>query len=184
MEFGYFAQAFVPQFMLDGDSNAEHVRLMENLDFAVECDRNRIKYVWCPEHHFLTEYSHMPAPEVFLSFVAARTEQIHVGSAIFNTTPPVNHPARVAERVAMLDHLSEGRFEFGTGRGSSTTEVFGFGIESLDITKEMSRDSMPKDRKSTRLNSSHLVISYAVFCLKKKKNPSRPPVATSRFHVN
>src|SRR6266851_2608044 len=137
MEFGYFAQAFVPAFLLARDPSAEHVRLMENLDFAVECDRNGIKYVWCPEHHFLTEYSHMPAPEVFLSFVAARTEQIHVGSAIFNTTPPVNHPARVAERVAMLDHLSEGRFEFGTGRGSSTTEVYGFGIESLDITKEM-----------------------------------------------
>ena len=98
MEFGYFAQAFVPAFLLERDPSAEHVRLMENLDFAVECDRNGIKYVWCPEHHFLTEYSHMPAPEVFLSFVAARTEQIHVGSAIFNTTPPVNHPARVAER--------------------------------------------------------------------------------------
>jgi alkanesulfonate monooxygenase SsuD/methylene tetrahydromethanopterin reductase-like flavin-dependent oxidoreductase (luciferase family) len=137
MEFGYFAQAFVPSFLLERDPNAEHVRLMENLDFAVECDRNGIKYVWCPEHHFLTEYSHMPAPEVFLSFVAARTQQIHVGSAIFNTTPPVNHPARIAERVAMLDHLSEGRFEFGTGRGSSTTEVFGFGIETLDLTKEM-----------------------------------------------
>src|SRR5438067_9733348 len=137
MEFGYFAQAFVPQFMLDSDPNAEHVRLMENLDFAIECDSNGIKYVWCPEHHFLTEYSHMPAPEVFLSFVAARTKQIHVGSAIFNTPPPVNPPARIAERVAMLDHLSEGRFEFGTGRGSSTTEVFGFGIDSLDVTKDM-----------------------------------------------
>jgi alkanesulfonate monooxygenase SsuD/methylene tetrahydromethanopterin reductase-like flavin-dependent oxidoreductase (luciferase family) len=137
MEFGYFAQAFVPNFEVEAEPGAEHRRLMENLDFAVECDRNGVKYVWCPEHHFLTEYSHMPAPEVFLSFVAAKTERIHVGSAIFNTTPKVNHPARIAERVTMLDHLSEGRFEFGTGRGSSTTEVFGFGIESLDITKEM-----------------------------------------------
>ena len=137
MEFGYFAQAFVPNFEVEVEPGAEHRRLMENLDFAVECDRNGIKYVWCPEHHFLTEYSHMPAPEVFLSFVAARTERIHVGTAITNTTPKVNHPARVVERVTMLDHLSEGRFVFGTGRGSSTTEVFGFGIESLDITKEM-----------------------------------------------
>jgi alkanesulfonate monooxygenase SsuD/methylene tetrahydromethanopterin reductase-like flavin-dependent oxidoreductase (luciferase family) len=137
MEFGYFAQAFVPNFEVEVEPGAEHRRLMENLDFAVECDKNGIKYVWCPEHHFLTEYSHMPAPEVFLSFVAARTERIHVGTAITNTTPKVNHPARVVERVTMLDHLSEGRFEFGTGRGSSTTEVFGFGIESLEITKEM-----------------------------------------------
>src|SRR5437763_15103993 len=137
MEFGYFAQAFVPAFMLERDPDAEHKRIMENLEFAIECERHGIKYVWCPEHHFLTEYSHMPAPEVFLSFVAARTSTIHVGSAIFNTTPPVNHPARIAERVAMLDHLSQGRFEFGTGRGSSTTEVFGFGIDSLDVTKDM-----------------------------------------------
>ena len=50
-----------------------------------------------------------------MPFVAARTKQIHIGSGIINITPPVNHPARVAERVAMLDHLSEGRFEFGTG---------------------------------------------------------------------
>jgi alkanesulfonate monooxygenase SsuD/methylene tetrahydromethanopterin reductase-like flavin-dependent oxidoreductase (luciferase family) len=142
MEFGYFAQAFVPAFQLEKDPGAEHTRLMENLNFAVECDRMGVKYVWCPEHHFLTEYSHMPAPEVFLSFVAARTQQIHVGSAIFNTTPPVNHPARIAERVAMLDHLSEGRFEFGTGRGSSTTEVFGFGIDTLDATKDMWDDTI------------------------------------------
>jgi alkanesulfonate monooxygenase SsuD/methylene tetrahydromethanopterin reductase-like flavin-dependent oxidoreductase (luciferase family) len=52
-------------------------------------------------------------------------------------TPPVNHPARVAERVAMLDHLSEGRFEFGTGRGSSTTEQAGFGINDPELTKDM-----------------------------------------------
>src|SRR5881227_3613573 len=64
MEFGYFAQAFVPNFEVEAEPGAEHRRLMENLDFAVECDRNGVKYVWCPEHHFLTEYSHMPAPEV------------------------------------------------------------------------------------------------------------------------
>lgn len=137
MEFGYFAQAFVPDFEAQADPNAEHRRIMENLDYAVECDRLGIKYVWGPEHHFLYEYSHMPAPEVYLSFVAARTKNIHVGTAITNTTPPVNHPARIAERVAMLDHLSEGRFEFGTGRGSSTTEVHGFGIENIDETKDM-----------------------------------------------
>ncbi|MBV8691669.1 MAG: LLM class flavin-dependent oxidoreductase, partial [Actinobacteria bacterium] len=137
MEFGYFAQAFVPEFEMEAEPGAEHRRLMENLEFAVECDRQGVKYIWCPEHHFLYEYSHMPAPEVFLSFVGARTSNIHLGTAITNTTPPVNHPARIAERAAMLDQLSEGRFEFGTGRGSSTTEVLGFGIPDLDITKDM-----------------------------------------------
>ena len=64
-------------------------------------------------------------------------EQIHVGCGIINVTPPVNHPARVAERVAMMDHVSRGRFEFGTGRGSSTTEMGGFGITDPEITRDM-----------------------------------------------
>jgi alkanesulfonate monooxygenase SsuD/methylene tetrahydromethanopterin reductase-like flavin-dependent oxidoreductase (luciferase family) len=74
---------------------------------------------------------------VFLGYLASSTERIHIGSGIFNVTPPVNHPARVAERVAMLDHLSHGRFEMGMGRGSSTTEQAGFGIDDPDLTKEM-----------------------------------------------
>jgi alkanesulfonate monooxygenase SsuD/methylene tetrahydromethanopterin reductase-like flavin-dependent oxidoreductase (luciferase family) len=65
-----------------------------------------------------------------------------VGSAIYNITPPVNHPARIAERVAMLDHLSEGRFEFGTGRGSSSTEFKGFGIPDGDTTRAMYDESL------------------------------------------
>jgi alkanesulfonate monooxygenase SsuD/methylene tetrahydromethanopterin reductase-like flavin-dependent oxidoreductase (luciferase family) len=56
----------------------------------------------------------------------------------------VNHPARIAERVAMLDHLSEGRFEFGTGRGSSTTEQKGFGIQDSELTREMVAETLPQ----------------------------------------
>ena len=82
--------------------------------------------------------------EVFLPFVAARTQQIHVGSAIWNLTPPVNPPARTAERVAMMDHLSEGRFEFGTGRGSSSTEFKGFGIPDGDTTRAMYDEALPQ----------------------------------------
>jgi len=74
--------------------------------------------------------------------VAARTSNIHVGTGIFNITPPVNHPARIAERVAMLDHLSEGRFEFGVGRGSSSTEQKGFGIQDPELTKEMADETL------------------------------------------
>ena len=137
MEFGVFAQLFVPKYETDGDPMGEHKRIMRNVDVSLAADRSKIKYVWCPEHHFLTEYSHMPGPEVFLSYVAAQTENIHLGSAIFNVTPKVNHPARVAETVALFDHLTKGRFEFGTGRGSSTTEVFGFDIDSLEETTPM-----------------------------------------------
>ena len=118
-------------------ARAEHERIMSEVALAQLADRTNWKYWWTTEHHFLEEYSHISANEVLLPYVAALTEQIHLGSGIFNVTPPVNHPARVAERVAMLDHLSDGRFEFGTGRGSSTTEQGGFGIDDPDLTKEM-----------------------------------------------
>ena len=137
MEFGIFAQLFVPRYERDVDPMAEHKRIMRNIEVGIAADRTGIKYIWCPEHHFLDEYSHMPGPEVYLSYVAGRTERVHVGSAIFNITPKVNHPARVAETVALMDHITEGRFEFGTGRGSSTTEVYGFDIDDLAETTAM-----------------------------------------------
>jgi alkanesulfonate monooxygenase SsuD/methylene tetrahydromethanopterin reductase-like flavin-dependent oxidoreductase (luciferase family) len=143
MEFGLFVQAHVPRHEMEADPvNAEHDRLMRELELAVACDRAGWKYVWSVEHHFLEEYSHISASEIFLPYVAAQTKRIHVGSAIYNITPPVNHPARMAERVAMLDHLSEGRFEFGTGRGSSSTEFKGFGIPDGDTTRAMYDESL------------------------------------------
>jgi alkanesulfonate monooxygenase SsuD/methylene tetrahydromethanopterin reductase-like flavin-dependent oxidoreductase (luciferase family) len=137
MEFGLFNSLYVPHHLSDGHPGAEHQRLMDEVAVVEAADRSGFKYTWVTEHHFLTEYSHMSANEVFLGYLAARTERIHLGSGIFNVTPPVNHPARVAERVAMLDHLSRGRFEFGMGRGSSTTEQGGFGIDEPDLTKDM-----------------------------------------------
>jgi alkanesulfonate monooxygenase SsuD/methylene tetrahydromethanopterin reductase-like flavin-dependent oxidoreductase (luciferase family) len=143
MEFGLFVQAHVPKHETEADPvGAEHSRLMRELELAEACDRAGFKYVWSVEHHFLEEYSHLSASEIFLPYIAARTRRIHVGSAIYNITPPVNHPARIAERVAMLDHLSEGRFEFGTGRGSSSTEFKGFGIPDGDTTRAMFDESL------------------------------------------
>ena len=137
MEFGIFLQGHVPQRRLEEDPDYEHTSIMNDVELAKEADRSGFKYVWVSEHHFLEEYSHSSAPEVFLAYLAAVTDRVHLGSGIFNTTPPVNHPVRVAERVAMLDHLSEGRFEFGTGRGAGSREVTGFDIPDTQITKEM-----------------------------------------------
>jgi alkanesulfonate monooxygenase SsuD/methylene tetrahydromethanopterin reductase-like flavin-dependent oxidoreductase (luciferase family) len=150
MEFGVFAQLFVPKFERQADPAAEHKRIFRNVEIAKTADRSGFKYVWCPQHHFLDEYSHMPGPEAFLSFCAAQTERVHLGSAIFNITPPVNKPVRVAENVALLDHLTNNRFEFGTGRGSSSTEVHGFGIESIDETKLMWRETIREIPKMWR----------------------------------
>jgi alkanesulfonate monooxygenase SsuD/methylene tetrahydromethanopterin reductase-like flavin-dependent oxidoreductase (luciferase family) len=143
MEFGLFnSVAVLPQF-----AGGEHQRIMDEVAIVQAAERVGFKYTWATEHHFLTEYSHLSANEVFLGYLAAATSYIHLGSGIFNITPPVNHPARIAERVALLDHLSEGRFEFGMGRGSSTTEQKGFGIAAPDMTRDMFDEVVGEFRK-------------------------------------
>jgi alkanesulfonate monooxygenase SsuD/methylene tetrahydromethanopterin reductase-like flavin-dependent oxidoreductase (luciferase family) len=143
VEFGLFNALYLPHEQAS-DPVHEHSRLLDEVTSIQAADRSGFKYTWASEHHFLTEYSHLSANESFLAFVAAKTERIHVGTGIFNITPPVNHPARVAERVAMIDHLSEGRFEFGMGRGSSSTEQGGFGITDPELTKEMFDEVVPQ----------------------------------------
>ena len=108
------------------EERAEH-RLMKDALAQVElADRAGFDYVWEVEHHFLEEYSHSSAPEVFLAAAAARTQRIRLGHGIVQIPPAVNHPARVAERAATLDLISDGRLDFGTGESSSAAEIGGF----------------------------------------------------------
>lgn len=145
MEFGIFNGAYVPASMVEADGRlAEPRRFKEEVEWVKAADRSGFKYLWATEHHFLEEYSHLSANESFLGYCAGITERIHLGSGIFNVTPPVNHPARVAERVAVLDILSDGRFELGMGRGSSTTEQAGFGIADPELTREMFDEAVPQ----------------------------------------
>jgi alkanesulfonate monooxygenase SsuD/methylene tetrahydromethanopterin reductase-like flavin-dependent oxidoreductase (luciferase family) len=139
MEFGLFIQAYCPAFRRDRDPDAEHHAIVDDLAIVEAADRAGFKYVWVTEHHFLDEYSHLSANDVILGYLAHATEKIHIGSGIFNPLPAVNHPVKVAERVAMLDHLSDGRFEFGTGRGAGSHEILGFLPELTDMsgTKEI-----------------------------------------------
>src|ERR1700682_182837 len=103
MEFGIFDSLSLPHQLKDAaPQNAEHNRLMDEVEWVKAADRSGFKYTWATEHHFLEEYSHLSSNETFLSFVAAQTSRIHLGSGIYNVTPPVNHPARIAERVAVL----------------------------------------------------------------------------------
>jgi len=148
VEFGIFNSLYMPHQLRDKDpEHAEHNRLMDEVEWTKAADRSGFKYSWATEHHFLEEYSHLSANESFMAYLAAVTTRIHVGSGIINITPPVNPPARVAERVAMLDHLSGGRFEFGVGRGSSTTEQKGFGIDDPELTKEMVDEVLPQFKR-------------------------------------
>ena len=142
MEFGLFIQGYTPKFRRDKDPDAEHNVMMEELDYVIAADKAGFKYVWITEHHFLDEYSHLSANDVWAGYLAHATENIHIGSGIFNPLPQVNHPAKVAERVATLDHLTKGRFEFGTGRGAGTHEILGFLPEMRDLshTREIWED--------------------------------------------
>jgi alkanesulfonate monooxygenase SsuD/methylene tetrahydromethanopterin reductase-like flavin-dependent oxidoreductase (luciferase family) len=120
---------------------SEHRLLKDALTQVELADRLGFDYVWEVEHHFLEEYSHSSAPEVFLAAAAARTERIRLGHGIVQIPPAVNHPARVAERVATLDLISDGRVEFGTGESSSAAELGGFLIDR-NRKREMWEDAM------------------------------------------
>ncbi|MGA5197786.1 LLM class flavin-dependent oxidoreductase [Streptomyces exfoliatus] len=138
MEFGIFVQGYVGK-RAETDPEAEHKALMEETEYVIQADKSGFKYAWASEHHFLEEYSHLSANDVYLGYLAHATDRIHLGSGIFNPLAPVNHPVKVAEKVAMLDHLSAGRFEFGSGRGAGTHEILGFmpGITDMNHTREI-----------------------------------------------
>ncbi|HST75840.1 MAG TPA: LLM class flavin-dependent oxidoreductase [Acetobacteraceae bacterium] len=127
MRFGLLYELQLPR---PWDDRAEHRMIHEALAEVEIADRLGFDYLWANEHHFLEEYSHSSAPEVFLAAAAARTKQIHVGHAVVLSPPGYNPPARVAERIATLDLVSSGRCEWGTGASSSRTELEGFGVDA------------------------------------------------------
>src|SRR6188768_3357169 len=113
-----------------GDDGEQQL-IRDALDQVELADSLGIQYVWEVEHHFLEEYSHSSVPEVFLAACSQRTSRIRLGHGIILTAPQFNHPARTAERVSMLDLVSGGRVEFGSGESSSEAELAGFKIDPL-----------------------------------------------------
>jgi alkanesulfonate monooxygenase SsuD/methylene tetrahydromethanopterin reductase-like flavin-dependent oxidoreductase (luciferase family) len=148
MEFGFLTQGYLPADRRT-HPGAEHEMLMDDLEVCLAAEKAGFKYIWISEHHFLDEYSHISSNDVFLGALGALTSRAHVGSGIFNPLPKVHHPAAVAERVAMLDHLTEGRFEFGVGRGAGSHEVKGFHTEVTDVneTKKIFEETVPEFAK-------------------------------------
>jgi alkanesulfonate monooxygenase SsuD/methylene tetrahydromethanopterin reductase-like flavin-dependent oxidoreductase (luciferase family) len=126
VKFGIFYEHQLPR---PWDEDSEFRLLQNALEQCELADKLGIDFVWEVEHHFLEEYSHSSAPEVFLAAVSQRTKDIRLGHGIVQTPPPFNHPARVAERIATLDLVSDGRVEFGTGEASSEAELGGFEID-------------------------------------------------------
>ncbi|MSQ28955.1 MAG: LLM class flavin-dependent oxidoreductase [Dehalococcoidia bacterium] len=101
------------------------------LEEVVFAEQMGFDYVWMVEHHFTTTSSHSSAPEVFYGALAARTSRIRLGRGVVLLPSKINHPIRVAEQVAALDVLSNGRADFGTGR-SSPYEQLGFEVDPAD----------------------------------------------------
>ncbi|MFI4918381.1 MAG: LLM class flavin-dependent oxidoreductase [Legionellales bacterium] len=89
--------------------------------------------IWAVEHHGLREYAHSSAPEIFLAFVAARTKRIKIGHGVTLLPGRYNHPIRIAERIATLDILSEGRVQWGTGKSGTRVEQGAFEIDPEDL---------------------------------------------------
>jgi alkanesulfonate monooxygenase SsuD/methylene tetrahydromethanopterin reductase-like flavin-dependent oxidoreductase (luciferase family) len=127
VRFGVFYELQLPK---PWDDGAEHRLVQEAMEQVVLADRLGIDHAWAVEHHFLDEYSHCSASEVFLSALAARTERIRVGFGIRQVIPLYNHPARTAEAVGMLDLISSGRVEFGIGESATRMELGGFHISA------------------------------------------------------
>jgi alkanesulfonate monooxygenase SsuD/methylene tetrahydromethanopterin reductase-like flavin-dependent oxidoreductase (luciferase family) len=138
MRFGIFYEHQLPRPWEDG---AELKLFQDALDQVELADALGIDYAWEVEHHFLEEYSHSSAPEVFLAACSQRTKAIRLGHGIVLMPPGYNHPARVAERIATLDLVSNGRVEWGTGESSAALELEGYGVP-VDQKREQWREAV------------------------------------------
>lgn len=129
MKFALFYEIPVPK---PWTAESELVAYRHTLEQAVAGDRFGWDAFWTVEHHFLEEYSHCSNPEVLYGAIAARTERIRLGYGVRLMPKPYNHPVRTAESVAVLDLLSNGRVDLGTGRSATRAELEGFGIDPAE----------------------------------------------------
>jgi alkanesulfonate monooxygenase SsuD/methylene tetrahydromethanopterin reductase-like flavin-dependent oxidoreductase (luciferase family) len=119
----------------------EHQAFKDVIEQAVLGDQLGFHSFWTVEHHFLEEFSHCSNPEVLYGAVAARTRNLRIGYGVRLLPKPYNHPVRTAESVAVLDLISDGRVEFGTGRSATRLELEGFGIDPRE-TRAMWREAL------------------------------------------
>lgn len=143
MRFGLLYEIHVPKLWHVHSEYDAYQQVVEQVQLA---EAVGFDSCWTVEHHFLSEYSHCSAPEVLYGYLAAKTNRIRLGHGVVLLPFPYNHPIRVAERIATLDLLSNGRVEFGTGRSGTLIELEGFGIplEETRARWEEALDMIPK----------------------------------------
>src|SRR5579862_2627066 len=126
MKFGVFYEVQLPTPWEEGDENR---MFRETLEHVVLSERLGFDSMWAVEHHFVDDHSLSSSPSTWLSAAAALTSRIRIGHGICCTPPNFVHPARLAEHIATLDQISNGRVEFGTGESASRIELEGFGVD-------------------------------------------------------
>lgn len=123
MQFGLLYEMQRPFQGTNIDWNTLYKETLAQCELA---DQMGFDNLWFVEHHFLTGFSGSPCPEVMFGALSQRTKRIRIGFGV--SILPYHHPVRVAERVAMVDQLTDGRVEVGTGR-SNAYEQMGLGID-------------------------------------------------------
>jgi len=180
MEFGIFSNGYIPG-PAAHDTECEHTELMREAECGILADKHNWKYMWFGEHHGLSEYSHMSAPAPLMGYVAAQTDYIHIGSAITSLPTKKEHPARIAERAAMLDHVTDRRFEFGTGRGAGSHELRMFNVLDPNETKAMWDEvirEIPRmwEQKDYDFHGEYFTVPTPHNILPKPYGPGHPPL--------
>jgi len=151
------------------NEHSEQLAYQHTLEQAILGDKLGFHSVWTVEHHFLEEFSHCSNPEVLYGAIAARTKNIRIGYGVRLLPQPYNHPIRTAESAAVLDLISNGRVEFGTGRSSTRVELEGFDVdpyttramwsEALQhIVGAWTEDSYQADGKYWRMGGPRRVV--------------------------
>ena len=128
----------------------EHQAYKNTIEQAVLGDKMGFHAFWTVEHHFLEEYSHCSNPEVLYGAVAALTSNMRIGYGVRLLPKPYNHPIRTAESVAVLDLISDGRVDFGTGRSSTRAELEGFDVEPDETARDVARGARSHRRRVDR----------------------------------
>src|SRR5579863_1968835 len=99
--------------------------MQKELDFCLRAESAGFDSVWLTEHHF-SNYGLIPDPMLALSYIAARTSRVKLGTAVL--VLPWHDPVRLAEQIILADHLSGGRLVIGIGRGLSKDEFDGLRV--------------------------------------------------------
>ena len=126
MKFGLMYEIQIPEPHYPGVEQERYKQVLAQVELG---DEVGFDYFWTVEHHFLTEFSHCSAPEVLYGAISQRTKRIRIGHAVALLPGQYNHPVRVAERAAVLDILSDGRMDLGTGRSTTLIEMDGFQVD-------------------------------------------------------